>query len=101
MGVRRRLIGAAGREQVLFDVEDQKVVGTLGPPEAFPNPAGDIALSPDGKWFVNGHSERGKNYYTILRRAGRRVGADGRDLSRRVHRRRTAHRPVAELEPHQ
>jgi hypothetical protein len=65
----RRLIGARGRQQILFDVDDQKIVGTLGTNDPFPNPGGDIALSADGQWFVNGHGEKGKNYYTILRRA--------------------------------
>ena len=64
----RTLIGVQGREQILFDVLDQKVVGRLGVSGTFPNPEGDIALSPDGKWFVNGHGAGGKNYYTILRR---------------------------------
>ena len=63
------LIGIRGRDQILFDVERQEVAGTLGTPEVFPNPGGDIALSPDGKWFVNGHGEKGKNYYNILRRS--------------------------------
>ena len=39
----------------------------IGSPEIIPNPGGDIALSPNGKWFVNGYGERGKNYYNILR----------------------------------
>jgi hypothetical protein len=65
----RTLIGARGKDQILFDVEKQEVVGTLGSPEAIPNPGGDIALSPDGKWFVNGYGEKGKNYYTVLRRS--------------------------------
>jgi hypothetical protein len=76
----RTLIGARGKEQILFDVVDQKVTGALGAPETFPDPGGDIALSADGKWFVNGHSEKGKNYYTILRRAdGARVRTEGFD----------------------
>jgi hypothetical protein len=76
----RTLIGARGKDQILFDVEDQKVTGTLGTPEIFPNPGGDIALSPDGKWFVNGHGEKGKNYYTILRRSdGAWVRTEGFD----------------------
>jgi hypothetical protein len=64
----QRLIGIRGKEQILFDIERQEVTGSLGTPDIFPNPGGDIALSPDGKWFVNGHGEKGKNYYSILRR---------------------------------
>ncbi len=35
----------------------------------FPNPGGDVSLSPDGNWFVNGYSQSGKNYYAVLRRS--------------------------------
>lgn len=63
-----RMIGATDTEQIVYDTATQRVVGTLGSPEIFPKPGGDIALSPDGKWFVNGHGERGTNYYSILRR---------------------------------
>ena len=51
----------------MFDVERQQIVGKLGSSQIFPNPGGDVALSPDGEWFVNGHGSGGKNYYTILR----------------------------------
>jgi hypothetical protein len=64
----RRVIGVKNKAQVIYDVEARKIVGTLGSPEIFPQPGGDIALSPDGAWFVNGHSESGSNFYTILRR---------------------------------
>jgi hypothetical protein len=66
----RQLIGARGKQQIVFDVEDQKVVRTLGAADTIPNPGGDIALSADGQWVVNGHSNQKKNYYTIVRRAG-------------------------------
>ena len=64
----RRLIGARDGSQILYDVLAQRVIGALGGPDVFPKPGGDIALSPDGEWFVNGHGAGGKNYYTILRR---------------------------------
>jgi hypothetical protein len=64
-----RMIGASGDDQILYDTDAQKIVGTLGTPQIIPKPGGDVALSPDGKWFVNGHGEKGSNYYTILRRA--------------------------------
>ena len=56
--------------QVLYDTDQQLVVGVLGSPEIFPDPEGDIALSPNGKLFVNGHKDRKKkaNFYTIYRR---------------------------------
>ena len=62
-----RMIGARGKDQILFDIERQTVAGVIGSPEIIPNPGGDIALAPNGKWFVNGHGEGGKNYYNILR----------------------------------
>lgn len=62
------LIGRDGRKQAIYDVETKQVVGTIGTPELFPNPEGDIALSPDGRWFVNGYRRGTQNFYTILDR---------------------------------
>ncbi|MCK7536709.1 MAG: hypothetical protein MZV63_39975 [Marinilabiliales bacterium] len=43
-------------------------MGKIGTPESIPNPEGDISLSPDGNWFVNGYDGKdGKNYYNIIR----------------------------------
>ncbi len=63
-----RMIGQDGDRQIIYDTDDMRVAGELGTPEMFPKPGGDVALSPDGEWFVNGHSEKSQNYYTILRR---------------------------------
>ena len=65
-----RMIGRLKNRQVLYDTDQQLVVGTLGSPDIFPDPEGDIALSPNGKLFVNGHKDRKKkaNFYTIYRR---------------------------------
>jgi hypothetical protein len=63
-----RMIGAVGRKQVLYDVETKRIVDELGSEEIFPKPGGDVALSVDAKWLVNGHGESGKNFYTILHR---------------------------------
>lgn len=63
------LIGAVDKEQVLFDVAKQAVTGRIGSPEIIPSPGGDIALSPDGKWFVNGYGQGGRNYYNLIRLA--------------------------------
>jgi len=65
----RTMIGATDTDQILFDTDRMEIVGRLGTPESIPKPGGDIALSPDGRWFVNGFGEKGRNYYTILRRA--------------------------------
>ncbi|MBA2355727.1 MAG: hypothetical protein H0V80_13800, partial [Acidobacteria bacterium] len=60
------LIGVKDNRQVVYDIASRRVVDTLGAPEVFPQPGGDIALSPDGGWLVNGHSLRGINGYTVL-----------------------------------
>ncbi|MCH7686081.1 MAG: hypothetical protein IH899_05270 [Planctomycetes bacterium] len=74
------LIGRQGKNQILYDVNKKKVVGHLGTPEIFPNPEGDISLSPNGKWFVNGYKKGNKNYYVVYRRSdgayGRSEGVD-------------------------
>ena len=45
--------------------------GQLGNPDIFPNPEGDVALSPDGEWFVNGFKNRKakSTYYVVYRRS--------------------------------
>lgn len=63
------MIGRREKDQILFDVDRQEIVGTLGTQDIFPDPNGDVALSPDGTWFVNGHSMKGHNYFTFLRRS--------------------------------
>jgi len=63
------LIGRQGKNQILYDVDKRKVVGTLGTPEIFPNPEGDISLSPNGQWFVNGYKKGNKNFYAVYRRS--------------------------------
>ena len=62
------LIGRRGAKQILYDVMQKKVVGQWGTPEIFPNPEGDISLSPNGQWFVNGHKKGDRNYYTVYQR---------------------------------
>jgi hypothetical protein len=58
-----------GDEQILYNVDTKQIVGQLGNAEMFPKPEGDISLSPDGDWFVNGYSESSKNYYAVYRRS--------------------------------
>jgi len=62
------LIGRQNKNQIFYDVDKKKVVGQLGTPEIFPNPEGDISLSPNGQWFANGYKKGNKNYYTVYRR---------------------------------
>ncbi|TKJ36961.1 MAG: hypothetical protein CEE38_08625 [Planctomycetes bacterium B3_Pla] len=65
-----RIIGQKGDRQVLYDVDKKEIVGRIATPEIIPKPGGDISLSPDANWFVNGFgSKDGKNYYVFVRRA--------------------------------
>jgi len=63
------MIGRQGKNQILYDVDKKQVVGQLGNPDIFPDPEGDISLSPDGAWFVNGDTKGTKNFYTVYRRS--------------------------------
>jgi hypothetical protein len=63
------LIGRSGDKQVVYDVNTKSIVRQLGDPVVFPDPEGDVALSPDGKWFVNGHKSGTNNYYTFYNMA--------------------------------
>jgi hypothetical protein len=64
-----RIIGDSAGRQILYDVDKQEIVGQIGTPEILPRPGGDVALSPDGKWFVNGYREGVENIYVVLRRS--------------------------------
>ena len=74
------LIGASKEDQILYDVDTQEVVGQLGTPEIFPNPEGDISLSPDGRLFANGYKKGTENRYVVYRRSdGAYVRSEGLD----------------------
>ena len=60
------IIGAKDKQQVVYNVLTQQLVRALGGTSMFPNPGGDIAVSPDGRWLVNGHSDKAGNAYTCL-----------------------------------
>ncbi len=78
-----RMIGAVNGRQVIYDVDRDLVAGQLGDSDIFPNPGGDIALSPQGDWFVNGHKNRDKamNFYTFFQRStGRHIRSQGFDI---------------------
>jgi hypothetical protein len=80
-----RMIGRLGDRQIIYDTNRQRVVGSLGLPGVFPNPEGDIALSQDGKWFVNGYKDKRakKNFYVIYRcRDGAHLRSPGFDIGR-------------------
>jgi hypothetical protein len=68
-----RIIGSNNGKQVLYDTAQKKIVESLGGKELFPNPEGDVSLSPDGSWFVNGHREGEYHHYTFLNMKTRRT----------------------------
>jgi hypothetical protein len=58
--------------QIIYNVDTMKTVGQLGDSKMFPKPGGDVTLSPDGNWFVNGYKpnkKSTKNYYAVYRRS--------------------------------
>jgi len=61
------IIGRQGKNQVYYDVEKKKVLGQIGNPDIFPNPEGDISLSPDAEWLVNGYKKGTENFYSFYR----------------------------------
>jgi hypothetical protein len=64
-----RMIGDINGRQIIYEVDKQEEVQTLGNREIFPTPGGDVALSPDGQWLVNGHRQGATNFYTFFRRS--------------------------------
>lgn len=73
IGSKKAIDETTGRKterQVIYDIDKKKIVGQLGDATIFPKPEGDISLSPDGEWFVNGYQlskETPKNYYSVYR----------------------------------
>jgi hypothetical protein len=63
------VIGDVGGKQILYDIDKQEIVGQIGTPEILPQPGGDSALSPDGKWFVNGYRVGHEDFYAIVHRS--------------------------------
>ena len=51
----------------LYDVDSEKIVGRIGDNGVFPQPGGDNAYSPDGKWYVGSHRIDLKQFYTFYR----------------------------------
>lgn len=80
-----RMIGAIGGRQIIYDVDQQLIVGQLGSQSIFPDPEGDIALAPGGDWFVNGHKDKAqaKNFYNFYRRSdGKHIRSQGFDIGK-------------------
>lgn len=80
-----RMIGSIARRQAVFDVDSQQLVELIGGAELFPEPEGDIALSPNLEWLANGYKRDGKIHYVIHnRRTGVTYRAGGYDLFGRI-----------------
>ena len=80
-----RMLGSIANRQAVFDVDSQELVELIGDSEMFPDPEGDIALSPNLEWLANGYKDDGKVYYVIHnRRTGTTYRAGGYDLYGRV-----------------
>lgn len=80
-----RMIGSIAKRQAVFDVDSQELVELIGDRELFPDPEGDIALSPDLEWLANGYKDDGKVYYVVHnRRTGTTFRSPGYDLFGRV-----------------
>ena len=80
-----RMIGSIAKRQAVFDVDSQQLVELMGDADLFPDPEGDIALSPDLEWLANGYKAEGKLHYVIHnRRTGVTYRAGGFDLFGRV-----------------
>ncbi|MEM9159463.1 MAG: hypothetical protein AAGB46_10475 [Verrucomicrobiota bacterium] len=65
------MIGAHEGRQIYYDVSEQQLLEDriLGDASIFPDPEGDVSLSPDGKWFVNGYAseDRESIIYVVMR----------------------------------
>ncbi|HXW06937.1 MAG TPA: hypothetical protein VD833_17020 [Vicinamibacterales bacterium] len=67
------IIGSSEGRQVVYHTARKQIVDSLGGRDVFPNPEGDVSLSPDGSWFVNGHRDGEYHHYTFLEMRTRRV----------------------------
>ena len=80
-----RMIGSIAERQAVFDVDSQQLVELIGDRDLFPDPEGDIALSPDLEWLANGYKDDGKVYYVVHNRStGQTFRSPGYDLYGRV-----------------
>ena len=79
------MIGSIANRQAVFDVDSQQLVELIGDRNLFPDPEGDIALSPNLEWLANGYKQDGKVYYIVHnRRTGETLRSPGYDLYGRI-----------------
>ena len=80
-----RMIGAIAGRQAIYDTETQRMETPLGNSGLFPDPEGDIALSPSLEWFANGYKKHGEMFYILYNRnSGKTYHAGGFDLFGKV-----------------
>ena len=60
------IIAKNKKDQILYDVDKKEKIGTLGNTKIFPDPEGDISLSPNAEWFVNGFKRDKENFYSVF-----------------------------------
>ena len=68
-------MGADGDRQIRYDTSSKQIVGTLGAAGTFPDPGGDVAWSPNGEWFINGHKRKDlkQTFFTLFHEPDQRV----------------------------
>jgi hypothetical protein len=72
------MIGSNSDKQVIYDTATKKIIGDLGGNELYTDTEGDISVSPNGRWFVNGDRIGKYNYYIFLdRKTGRTLKSPG------------------------
>ena len=60
------IIGKNKKDQILYDVDKKEKIAIWGDSKIFPYPEGDISLSPNSEWFVNGFKDGDKNVYSVF-----------------------------------
>ena len=95
----QRLIGTLNNEQIIYDCEAMKVVGTLGDKKIFPKPGDDIALSPDAPVVRQRLPHRQSEFLRFSAAQRRRLGHQPALRRPRLDSRRPARRSFAQLEP--
>jgi hypothetical protein len=73
----RQMIGALDGQQVMYDTDSDRVVRRIGTDGQIISPEGDIALSPNGKWLVNGWRQGNSNRYAFVNLADDRYLQSG------------------------
>lgn len=59
------VIGSHEGKQVAYDTDTKCIAWEIGDATIFPKPGGDVALSPDGIWLVNGARKGNGNTYAF------------------------------------